>query len=505
MFETSTFVQDDCRELFARIPEELFDLVYIDPPWYVASDPPPAAEIDPFDDYLLWLSEVLQHSHRVLRSSGALFLNLDPAMSGRIRLIADQIFGRANFKFEFVIPKRSYGSSQKFRVTHDSLLLFAKSEAFKYREQFRKPTDDELRRAFSQSDQRGLFRLLDLTSLRSGAAQSFDWRGTSPGPNRLWRYSREQLDEFHAEGRVVTVGSSLRLKQYSDELTEVPVGTVWDDIAPRLLPSERTKFLTQQPLAIPIRAIQAATEENALVCDPFAGSGTAAIAAHRTGRRWVAVEKEPLTAEIALSRLEREGLVAARDFNSLDAKDVRALKTVTYAFEPVATNIGVAPILRFRLNELVPIEETRHYEFKEIRGVSAARAIEAVVDEYVVAFLNSDGGRIYWGIRDDRMVVGVSLTHEERDRIRRVVMEKIGHIDPPVPVATTRLLFHPVLDGNRSLGDIYVVELVVPRVNARFLFSTASSQFYVRVDGANKRLKGTELQQEFLRRAVPLP
>jgi len=68
--------------------------------------------------------------------------------------------------------------------------------------------------------------------------------------------------------------------------------------------------------------------------------------------------------------------------------------------------------MEFILNHQVPVEETRHFEFKEIK--SAIGAVDNIVntsDEYAVAFLNSEGGRIYWGIRDvDRTVVGIHLT-----------------------------------------------------------------------------------------------
>jgi len=84
---------------------------------------------------------------------------------------------------------------------------------------------------------------------------------------------------------------------------------------------------------------------------------------------------------------------------------------------------------RFVLNHSVPVEETRHYEFKEIKGSNPVDTIKNTADEYVVAFLNSEGGRIYWGIRDsDRIAVGVNLNYKQRDDLRRVVSEKLAQI-----------------------------------------------------------------------------
>ena len=46
----------------------------------------------------------------------------------------------------------------------------------------------------------------------------------------------------------------------------------------------------------------------------------------------------------------------------------------------------------------MPFEETRFYEFKEIKGGKPADSITNTADEYAVAFFNREGGRIFWGI-----------------------------------------------------------------------------------------------------------
>lgn len=50
----------------------------------------------------------------------------------------------------------------------------------------------------------------------------------------------------------------------------------------------------------------------------------------------------------------------------------------------------------FVLNRPADIEETRQYEFKEVKGGKPLDTIKNTCDEYVVAFLNSAGGRIFW-------------------------------------------------------------------------------------------------------------
>ena len=50
----------------------------------------------------------------------------------------------------------------------------------------------------------------------------------------------------------------------------------------------------------------------------------------------------------------------------------------------------------FVLNTVVTFEEDRRYEFKGITSARPASVIKNVADEYAVAFLNSEGGRILW-------------------------------------------------------------------------------------------------------------
>jgi modification methylase len=60
------------------------------------------------------------------------------------------------------------------------------------------------------------------------------------------------------------------------------------------------------PVELPYRCIQLYTARDEVVLDPFMGAGAAAIAARRTGRRFVGYEIEPKYCEIAAKRLEKQ-------------------------------------------------------------------------------------------------------------------------------------------------------------------------------------------------------
>lgn len=66
------------------------------------------------------------------------------------------------------------------------------------------------------------------------------------------------------------------------------------------------KHPAQKPLALVERLVELATNPGDLILDPFAGTGTLAVAAARLGRRWVLIENAPEYAAIARRRIAAE-------------------------------------------------------------------------------------------------------------------------------------------------------------------------------------------------------
>ncbi|AEA33602.1 DNA-methyltransferase [Hippea maritima] len=68
---------------------------------------------------------------------------------------------------------------------------------------------------------------------------------------------------------------------------------------------DKRYHIHQKPLKLIEYLIYVSTNENDIVFDPFAGSGTTAAAAERLGRRWVAIEIQPEYCQIAKERIRR--------------------------------------------------------------------------------------------------------------------------------------------------------------------------------------------------------
>lgn len=73
---------------------------------------------------------------------------------------------------------------------------------------------------------------------------------------------------------------------------------------------------TQKPERLLEIIITASSDSGDIVLDPFIGTGTTAIVAHRLGRRWIGIEKNPIYYEAALKRIQagQQALVMERDY-----------------------------------------------------------------------------------------------------------------------------------------------------------------------------------------------
>lgn len=105
------------------------------------------------------------------------------------------------------------------------------------------------------------------------------WYAVRQGQNANWKGDRAQTTVW--EHRSPLAGSGL--------------GTLQD---------EATPHPTQKPVALYEIAIRNHTDVGGIVADPFAGSGTMAIAAERLGRRALLMEISPRWCELAMRRWE---------------------------------------------------------------------------------------------------------------------------------------------------------------------------------------------------------
>ena len=128
------------------------------------------------------------------------------------------------------------------------------------------------------------------------------WQKTNPPPNFSCRYLT------HSTEQIIWARKSEKFKHiFNYELmkklnNDKQMKDVWS--FPAIAPWEKAcgKHPTQKPLSLLIRLILMASNENSVICDPFAGSSTTGIAANLLGRKFVGIEKEREFIEISINR-----------------------------------------------------------------------------------------------------------------------------------------------------------------------------------------------------------
>lgn len=145
--------------------------------------------------------------------------------------------------------------------------------------------------------------------------------------------------------------------------------------------------------------------------------------------------------------------------------------------------------------EKFQLEEDLLTEFKEVKGENAVKSIQNVVDEYLLAFFNSQGGSVFWGIDDAGIVKSLNLTSKAKDQIRKVIYDKINSVNPPIDPTQIKLFFHKVKSNNN-----YVLELSIPSSRSSLLYFNSSGDTWVRLNGSKKKLQGPALQDYIIKR-----
>ncbi len=257
--------------------------------------------------YLCMMSVRLLEMERMLKPSGSIYLHCDYTAGAYLKTVLDAIFGKGNFRSE-ILWRRANAKGHAFKgypSNADVLLYYTKGDNFtwnrpfgpydpEYIEKFYKHVDPETGRRYT---------LGDLTNPnRNRPNLTYEWNGHV----RVWRWTKDKMQEAHNEGLVHYTSSGLaRQKRYLDEMQGMPIDNMWSDIQPiQAHSNERLNYPTQKPLALLERIIKASTNEGDLVLDPFAGCATACVAAEKLKRQWIGIDVSDLAVKHVLERIQ---------------------------------------------------------------------------------------------------------------------------------------------------------------------------------------------------------
>ncbi|MGL2517205.1 site-specific DNA-methyltransferase [Helicobacter pylori] len=293
--------------------KEAIDCIYIDPPFNTGSD---FAYIDRFQDST-WLSLMhnrLQLAYDFLNSQGSFYLHLDNNANYLGRMLLNDIFGKENFRNEIIWRRKqatSYGDKY-FGIVNDTIFLYSKTDKNIFHTI--KSLDDENtqkyikeRFVFSDKDGRKYMKSPLVNSLNRPNLK-YVFQGINPPPNG-WLYSQTRMQELFDNNELLIPNdpnARIYRKIFLDKYEGQEISNLWLDISiVNPMAIEQEDFQTQKPEKLLERIIKASSNENSIVCDFFAGSGTTCAVAHKLKRKYIGIEMGEHFECVILPRLKK--------------------------------------------------------------------------------------------------------------------------------------------------------------------------------------------------------
>lgn len=259
--------------------------IYIDPPFNTGNDS--FKYNDKFNEstWLTFMKNRLDIAKELLDSKGNIFIHLDINENYKLRVLADDIFGKDNFVEEIIW---SYGSASGGRSAgakpvnvHDYILHYSKN--YKQRRQFKTYTP------YSEKYIHDWFKYED----EDGRVYRRRQRGKDSNGNPIWH------------------------KQYLDESKGIPLTTVWSDIKQVYANPQAYKQSNrssseiefefgnsgQKPEKLIKRILEMCTSEGDVVLDFFGGSGTTAATSLKMNRKFISIEQMESQMNVEINRL----------------------------------------------------------------------------------------------------------------------------------------------------------------------------------------------------------
>lgn len=276
-------------------------------------------------DWLNMMYPRLKLARGLLRNDGHIFVSIDDTEVANLRTLLDDIFGSENFVANVIWQKKysTKADSKDFSESHDFLICYRKADEAQIRglarseaqEATYKNPDNDLRGQWASDN---LLRT-EVRDYAVFAVVAPNGQEHWPPEGSSWRFNKERMAELIADNRIwfgETGNSKPRLKRFRSEVRDViPPQTLWtfeqvghtDEGTKQLaelFQSTRSPFPNPKPTRLLQRVVTVGSNDNDIVLDFFAGSGTTGQgvweqdAADGLSRRFILVQlPEPLSDE----------------------------------------------------------------------------------------------------------------------------------------------------------------------------------------------------------------
>lgn len=267
------------------------DLIYIDPPFNTGSD---FEYKDKFQDST-WLSLMenrLELAKNLLSDKGSFYLHLDHNANYRGRELLNSIFGEENFRNEIVWSfggKGLVNAKSNYIRNYNSILFFTKTDKQILKLRNGKISSSVLNRFGKYIDDSGYITF----SILKNSGDKLELQKATK--SFMAKYNRQPMDKDIA--RDYSKGSFIK-----DVWNDIPIIRQNDVYGEFIKNGEN---LTQKPEALLQRIIKASSDENSIVLDFFAGSGTTCAVALKLGRKFLGVEMGKHFYKVVIPRLKK--------------------------------------------------------------------------------------------------------------------------------------------------------------------------------------------------------
>ncbi|MGE0112554.1 site-specific DNA-methyltransferase [Aquabacterium sp.] len=298
--------------------------IFIDPPYNTKS------AFEHYDDNLehsQWLSMMLprlQVLRELLREDGSIWVTIDDNEGHYLKVLMDEVFGRANFIAEVVWQKRTSRENRAALASvHDVVLLYAKQPATQWKNvrNLLPPTDSGF--ANPDADPRGNWRSIPFSAQGFRPNQMYEITspdGTKhlPPKGRCWGATEPEFLRLLSDQRVYFPKGGAgkpRIKLFAGEEKGLVPMTIWfagevgdtEESKKEILAlfDDESPFGTPKPERLIERVLTIASNPGDIILDSFLGSGTTAAVAHKMGRRWIGVEMGDHAVTHCVPRLQK--------------------------------------------------------------------------------------------------------------------------------------------------------------------------------------------------------
>ncbi|MCL5123672.1 MAG: site-specific DNA-methyltransferase [Deltaproteobacteria bacterium] len=355
-------------------------LIYIDPPFDVGADFSMDIEIgdDTFtkkpgvleelayrdtwgkgaDSFIAMIYERLVLMRDLLAEDGFVVVHMGDKVSALVKLVADDVFGKVNYRNTIIIPRGIKNVQSQFKdirglsVGHDVLFFFSKSEDSRVRKLSLPGTDKAVGKwdTFWRGTNRPTMRY-ELFGIHPNSGQ---WRWSHERAKQakrnyeifLEQYGRDEyLDEYYLDQLeagndldFVRLGPNNTVQYFVPPRDYKLASTLWGDIRTRGTITQYTTEKNEQLLSVIIDWL---SNEGDLVADFFCGSGTTMAVAEKLGRRWVGSD----LGKFAIHTTRKRMIAVQRELKNT-GKDYRAFEILNLGKYERAHYIGVNVNLR---------------------------------------------------------------------------------------------------------------------------------------------------------------